>query len=61
MAKCRLYYDWRDYTDTDEKCEAHLKLNDEVYLVCQGKTFEEAKAKVSARAKALPPDEEIEI
>lgn len=57
--KVRVWYDWAGVED--EIPQAAVELPNDVTLYCRGATFEEAKAKVIAKAKSLPPDEEIEI
>ena len=61
MKKYHLYYDWNLYSSSGNICEAHLEMGDKIYLIESAPTFEEAKLKVIARGKALPPDEEVEF
>ena len=57
--KARIWYDWTGRED--ETPQAAIELSNNVTLYATGKTFEEAKANVIAKAKSLPLDEEVEI
>ena len=59
--KCKLWYDWSWDKDDSLIPQAAIELNDNVTLYARGKTFEEAKVNVIAKAQSLPRDEEVEI
>jgi hypothetical protein len=56
----RIFYDFASYR-SDHPYEAHIQLNNDVFLIESGSSFEEAKQKVVERARQIPEDETVEI